>query len=172
MMRRSLRKLSASLPEPVISEQDDGYGARDVEKEARESSLPSDHSALPKSERPNTPAAQGGFMGRLKGLFTSKSAHDTIWRVSPHLNSPVRRYTQREHDDAYIHPAIISECPAVWVARDKYGVSHQEVSASRREIGEGIEISDDQAWYDEKGNIQFNRDEPEKAPIYKDEPEY
>ncbi|KAK5166731.1 phosphate metabolism protein 7 [Saxophila tyrrhenica] len=128
--------------------------------------------AAAKPEPNVAPAAKPGMMTRIKAFFKPQTAaSNAITSISPLLNTPSRPYTREEEQDAYVHPAIISECPIVWIARDAYGLSGQEVRASRQKIGEGFEMTDDQAWFDEKGKVTWSQ-EVEKAPIWEDEPAY
>jgi hypothetical protein len=178
-LNRMLKKLRAELPNEEESRLAQSLGA-DVEKAPGEdvSSIEPGQPAHPdgpmaKPLATDKPNAQRGFMGRMKGFFSPKvAASNTVWSVSPHLSHPARPYTQQEHDEAYIHPAIISECPAVWIARDKYGLSRQEVMATRQDVGEGLDITDECAWFNEKGKIEWTSEELDKVPIYEDEPAY
>ncbi len=131
------------------------------------------HGDMPAKEHANiAPAAKPSMMTRIKAFFKpQQAASNVITAISPLLATPSRPYTRQEEEDAYVHPAIISECPIVWIAHDKYGVSGQEVMASRQKIGEGFEMTDDQAWFDDKGKVQWSQ-EIEKAPIWEDEPAY
>lgn len=118
------------------------------------------------------PGAQPGLMTRIKAFFRpQEAASNVVTAISPLLATPSRPYTRQEEEDAYVHPAIISECPIVWIARDRYGLSTQEVMASRQKVGEGFEMTDEQAWFDEKGKVQWSQ-EIEKAPIWEDEAAY
>lgn len=114
-----------------------------------------------------------GLMARIKGYFApSDAANNVIRSLLPNLNQTSRDYTQKEHDEAYIHPAIISECPQVWIARDKYGLSKQEMQTTREKVGEGLEMTDEGAIFNEKGKVEWNQDTLEQAPIWEEEVAY
>jgi hypothetical protein len=117
------------------------------------------------------------MMERIKGFFhPTAAAQNTVQTVWPLLQSPVRPYTQQEHDEAYLHPAIISECPIVWIPRDKYGLSRQEVNASKQTVGSNsLTVTDEEAWFTEKGKIEWRHEDEgdlRRVPIWEEEPVY
>ena len=117
------------------------------------------------------------LMQRIKGFFApNAAAQNTVQTVWPLLNSPIRPYTQQEHDEAYIHPAIISETPVVWIPRDKYGLSRQEVNASKQTVGSNsLNITDEEAWFNEKGKIDWRHEDEgdlRRVPIWEEQPVY
>lgn len=117
--------------------------------------------------------SKGGIMGSIQNFPKPKqAASNHIWNVAPHLSTPVRPYTDREHREAYMHPAAVSETPMVWIARDDYGISRTEVLDSKAKIGEGFEMTDEGASFNEKGKIEWHQDDPKNAPIWEDEPLY
>jgi hypothetical protein len=114
-----------------------------------------------------------GMFARIKAYFTESpetAAQNAITQVAPHLSSPVREYTQQEHDEAYVHPAIISECPIIWIAKDKHGLSTQEIRVTTD--GEEYTMTDEGAEFNEKGKVVWKQDELRDAPIWEDEPVY
>lgn len=85
----------------------------------------------------------------------------TMRRLVPaHIEIP--EYSAEVERDAYFHPAITSSVPLLWVPRDELGVSKQEVEHTSRVIP----ISDEDAFIDEKGNVQWNNEA--KPPIYEE----
>jgi hypothetical protein len=44
--------------------------------------------------------------------------------------------------------------------------------ATRQDVGEGLDITDECAWFNEKGKIEWTSEELDKVPIYEDEPAY
>ncbi|RAL13015.1 putative DUF221 domain protein [Aspergillus homomorphus CBS 101889] len=64
-------------------------------------------------------------------------------------------------ETAYFHPSIKAQPPLLWVPRDEMGVSRQEV----RHTSKVIEITDEDAWLDEKNHIQWNA-EKGTPPVY------
>jgi hypothetical protein len=56
--------------------------------------------------------------------------------------------------DAYMHPALNSQAPAVWLPRDTRGVSAALAQHTRRDAG--IEASDAGAFMDDKGKVSWD----------------
>merc|ERR1711939_675358 len=129
---------------------------------------------LPNSADP--PAPPSGLVGKIKSfIFPSKFASAAVlsrYILSPFLTHPVRPYTEKEREEAYLHPALTAEVPIIWLARDPHGLSRREVDACRREIGEGIEVTDEEAWFNEQGKVEWDKTHPQKAPVWEDAPEY
>ena len=71
-------------------------------------------------------------------------------------------YSPEVERNAYYNPAVASQTPLLWIPRDEMGISRQEVSHSSRVIP----ITDEDAYFDEKGNVKFN--EEERPPIYQE----
>nr|OQO15729.1 hypothetical protein B0A51_18468 [Rachicladosporium sp. CCFEE 5018] len=110
---------------------------------------------IPHSASP--PAKQSGFVGKMKEfLFPSTYASAAVLSkhvLSPHLSRPVRKFTQHEREEAYMHPALRTDEPVVWIARDEYGLSWKEVQESRRVIGEGVNVTNQGARFDANGSV-------------------
>lgn len=166
-LKRSLKKMDLEMPENHISpmgEKDTGY----VAKNEFEHDGPTDADQLA-----YTPSGgKVGIMARFKAYFTDSpdaAAEKALSHVAPHLAASVRGYSQQEHDEAYMHPAIISECPIIWIARDKYGVSQQEVRATQNEQ---YTMTDEGAIFNDKGKVEWKQESLRDAPIYEDEPAY
>ncbi|KAI2621344.1 DUF221-domain-containing protein [Xylaria nigripes] len=76
----------------------------------------------------------------------------------------VPEYTKEDLERAYLHPALTSRTPMVWMARDKMGASQVAV----RDMEEcGLKASDEGAWLDERRRVQFNEQDFEKLPVWK-----
>ena len=71
-------------------------------------------------------------------------------------------YSPETERNAYYNPAVASQTPLLWIPRDDMGISRQEVSHSSRVIP----ITDEGAFFDEKGNVRFN--EEDRPPIYQE----
>ena len=91
------------------------------------------------------PAPPTGIVGKIKAFMQPhKYASAAVLSkhiLSPHLGTPVGPYTTRERAEAYLNPALVSEAPIVWIARDKFGLSQHEVQSSQREIGSRPRLS-------------------------------
>ena len=114
---------------------------------------------------------------RIKSFFApTAAAHQTIQSIWPDISSPARAYSQEEHDEAFVHPAIVTECPIVWIPRDKYGLSRQEIAASRQTVGKDLlNVTDEEAWFNEKGKIDWRHEDEgdvRRVPIWEQEPVY
>ena len=73
-------------------------------------------------------------------------------------------YTEEELTRAYLHPALTSETPVIWMPRDPVGASKAEV----RETEEGgLSASDEGAWLDESRIVHWDVQGCEKLPIWK-----
>ena len=90
----------------------------------------------------------------------------------PYLSSPLSEYDPDVRRLAYLNPSITSRVPTLWIARDEMGISTRE----KAETGKVIGISDEEAWFDEKGKLvtcwtaseeEGKSDLARKAPIYK-----
>jgi hypothetical protein len=81
--------------------------------------------------------------------------------VPTHLEIP--EYAPEVERDAYFHPSITSSLPLLWIPRDDLGISKQEVAHTSRVIP----ITDEDAWVDEKGSLQWNV-EKARPPIYEE----
>merc|ERR1711964_911715 len=65
---------------------------------------------------------------------------------------------------AYMHPSLAARKPVVWLARDQMGLSRALVEGNRKA---GIESSDEAAWLNDKGKVQWDTEEPRKVPIWR-----
>ncbi|EME78155.1 uncharacterized protein MYCFIDRAFT_146012, partial [Pseudocercospora fijiensis CIRAD86] len=119
------------------------------------------------------PTPQRSFADRFKAfLFPETSAAHAARMISSNLEVSSRReYTEKEHAEAYIHPAIFRECPVVWIARDEGGLSKREILESREEVGEGLEMTDEGAWITPQGKLEWTEN-PREAPIWEGDVKY
>ena len=113
------------------------------------------------------------------GLLGAEGCQDygrVLINLSSYLFYPFGKFVKLEHDEAYIHPAIISEVPIVWIPRDKYGLSRQEVNASKQTVGSNsLTVTDEEAWFTEKGKIEWGHEDEgdlRRVPIWEEEPVY
>ncbi|KAI1145468.1 hypothetical protein F4825DRAFT_243856 [Nemania diffusa] len=74
------------------------------------------------------------------------------------------KYTDEELERAYLHPALWSQTPVIWMARDTMHASENEV----RETEEcGLKVSDEGAWLDGRRIVCWNVADFEKVPVWK-----
>lgn len=85
-----------------------------------------------------------------------------LWNDFPGRPAPSISEEVLKH--AYHHPSISAKPPTLWIVRDELGVSKQEIEETK----EVVDISDDCARFNEKGKIEWDRDDVRKAPIWKD----
>merc|ERR1712225_235593 len=62
-------------------------------------------------------------------------------------------------------PSLAARKPVVWLARDQMGLSRALVEGNRKA---GIESSDEAAWLNDKGKVQWDTEEPRKVPIWEE----
>lgn len=74
-------------------------------------------------------------------------------------------YTESQIANAYLHPALTSKTPLVWIPKDQNGVS-EELKSRNREHAD-LETSDEGAEMDGKGVIRWDEGDLSKAPIFK-----
>ncbi|KAI1366462.1 hypothetical protein F5Y08DRAFT_351372 [Xylaria arbuscula] len=76
----------------------------------------------------------------------------------------VPKYTDEELTRAYLHPALTSPTPVIWMPRDLVGASKAEV----RETEEcGLRASDEGAWLDESRIVRWDVPGYETLPVWK-----
>ena len=115
----------------------------------------------------------GGIRGKLLTFFFHSALAKKFFYpnhgLASHFGQPIREYSQQEYDEAYLPPAITSQMQVVWIARDEYGLSHQEVAGCERF---DIPASDAEAILNEKVSVQWDEDRVREAPIYEAEVPY
>lgn len=188
LLRRHMSKMEETFPEESVAYQGnrlhdvesygDGHNDGHLRSHSDTNTQATDyegllyapgHKEVPQEKKPS----KGGIMGSIKRFIKPNSAaKDHISDIAPHLGTPVRPYTEREHAEAYLHPATVAETPVVWIARDDHGLSSKEVHDSKEQIGEDFEMTDEGAWFNPKGKVEWSQDDLKRAPIWEDEPIY
>ena len=190
-LKRKVKKLDEEFASGQASQSagahyGDARRSEDVEKARGLSEDDHAKAHSPYSEVPTEPHAQTQTYAqkdklplgqRIKGFFApTAAAHQTIQTIWPTIGSPARPYTQEEHDEAYVHPAIVTDCPIVWIPRDKYGLSRQEIAGTNQTVGKDmVNITDEEAWFNEKGKIDWRHEDEgdlRRVPIWEQEPVY
>ncbi|KAI0449210.1 DUF221-domain-containing protein [Xylaria acuta] len=81
----------------------------------------------------------------------------------------IPEYTEEELERAYLHPALTSKTPVIWMP-------HDPMDASRNEIREseecGLKATDEGAWVDEKRIVHWDVLDFKKVPVWKKAVEY
>ncbi|KAK5121258.1 hypothetical protein LTR85_005424 [Meristemomyces frigidus] len=188
-VRSALSRHTTTLPSDLLAEEycrgpvdDDGEKGHvelhdangNIKKLDSEESSRSAQYQVPRSADPPPPPS--GLFGKIKAfIFPSEFASAAVlskYILSPHLSEPVRPYTSVEREEAYLNPALTAATPVVWLARDQYGLSRREVDDSRSQVGEGLEITDEDAWFDQDAKIQWNERDLKRTPLWEDKPDY
>lgn len=100
-----------------------------------------------------------GMKDRLMGWFTM---NDSI-ELAPCFEEPASQVSLDGARNAYCQPCIASAEPVMWIARDDMGISRREIKATRRIIN----ATDEHAWFDDKGNVVWDR-RVREAPLWED----
>ncbi|KAG2411603.1 hypothetical protein HFD88_009159 [Aspergillus terreus] len=88
--------------------------------------------------------------------------HPNLYRDYAALRRKVRRdhveirYSEEERENAYYEPCITAPMPTLWIPRDKWGFSQQEIM----DTPAGIPITDEGAHLDEKNKIVWDKYDP------------
>ncbi|KAI1817249.1 DUF221-domain-containing protein [Poronia punctata] len=72
-------------------------------------------------------------------------------------------YTEEDLARAYLDPALTSQTPVIWLARDSMGASQNEIQENEEH---GLKASDEGAWLDEKGRVQWSTDDFDVVPVW------
>jgi len=181
-MRRALNPLTNYLPSDLFVDQEEDAAARSAMEEgvpSRDSAAARHSSSAPimsdkqewgaasngKKSAPQQKLGIGGKISRF--LFPQpKESHHVLKDnlLEPDMTHSTVQYDEDVHRGAYLHPAIIAEVPKLWIARDELGVSEQEV----RHTGKIVPITDEGAWFDEKGKVRWDEEHLERAPLWED----
>jgi hypothetical protein len=77
---------------------------------------------------------------------------------------PVQRIPAQVKALAYFHPAITAPDPIVWIAKDEFGISEEQI----KELRGVVNIVDSGAKIDGKGNVVWNEEDLTDAPLWKE----
>jgi calcium permeable stress-gated cation channel len=120
---------------------------------------------------PTTPGRKQNFLTRkIKPLVYKFYLHcQTLLRRSPsnHLNAAIPRYSVEDMHNAYSHPSLSSETQkmVVWLPRDRMGLSRVLLQENREA---GIEGTDEHAWLNEKGKVEWDWERPGQVPVWRE----
>lgn len=79
------------------------------------------------------------------------------------------QYTEDEMRKAYLHPALTSQTPTLWLVKDEMGISRQEVEANE---AVSISATDEGAFLDSQNRVRWMQDDFTKVPIFKQPVKY
>lgn len=89
--------------------------------------------------------------------------YNAMRKLVPHDFADIH-YSPEQERDAYQHPSVIDTVPLLWVPRDQMGVSRQECLHTNKVTP----MTDEGAYFNEKGKIVWNRESDERPPIYEE----
>jgi len=167
MMRHALKPLMLYLPESLDGESLDLFSHADYKSydHGKSGGVPPSQieSVAPKGFR----SKKAGLLARLFDPKKFKS-HQTARSLVP--NWPAPQYLDEEADTAYFNPAVTSQVPKLWIARDEMGISKKEIA----DTSVTLPISDDYATYNEKGKIVWDPEgfTLQEMPIYEKRIDY
>lgn len=102
-------------------------------------------------------------------VYASRTAMRQFLRNTAAEMDPPPTYSEDEVRNAYRNPSLISPTPVIWLPRDQYGLSKGEIESMGKE---GIEASDEGAWVDGKGNVDFEKQDLSALPVWKKRVDY
>ena len=114
-----------------------------------------------------------GIKGKLQHFFFS-SRFASKWltvrkELASHFNDPIRPYTNEELEFAYQPPSLANEQQLIWIARDEYGLSSQEVAGCKEH---DVPATDEEATLDEKASVKWSQERIREAPIFEEKVPY
>ncbi|KAL1849934.1 phosphate metabolism protein 7 [Diaporthe australafricana] len=77
---------------------------------------------------------------------------------------PAPEYSEQDIKKAYQNPSLTSNSPIIWLPRDDYGLSKKEVESLS---AENLEATDEGAWVNSKGEVDFERSDLRGLPVWK-----
>jgi hypothetical protein len=121
----------------------------------------------------NTEPKKTGLKGKLQHFFfASRFAGKWLTvrkELASHFNEPIRPYTNEELEFAFQPPSLANEQNLIWIARDEYGLSGQEVAGCKEFE---IPASDEEATLDEKAKVQWSQERIRESPIFEEKVPY
>lgn len=97
---------------------------------------------------------------RAMRVFLARTAAET---------DPPPSYSEEDIKKAYQNPSLTSNTPVLWLPRDCYGLSKKEVESLAQD---GFAAVDEGAWVDEKGEVDFERQDLRSLPVWKEKTTY
>lgn len=169
LMNKYMAPLEKFLPSDLVSSQEDNSETTPLLSSAEEGrGTQSTLVPSPVADRVIKPTARFfdphaftsyGFM---KSWIQDEEEYDIEENEIP-------EYTDEELERAYLHPALVSQTPIIWMPHDPMNASDNEL----RETQEcGLKASDEGAWLDEKRIVHWDVFDFEKVPVWKKTPKY
>jgi hypothetical protein len=116
----------------------------------------------------NVPKATG-FGGMIRKFFRPDvyASYSIMRQLVPRDFARIT-YSPEIERDAYQHPAVTNVAPLLWIPRDVMGVSRQECAHTNKVTP----MTDEGAYFNEKGKIVWNEEETGGRPPIWEEPVY
>ena len=151
LMRHALRPLTTYLPESF-----DGDFQRNMFNTTDHKSYDLKKSdGVPPAEfnaaaTKKMAAKKASLFGRIFDPKKFKS-HQAVKDLLP--DHPAPQYVEKEENEAYYNPAVLSPVPQLWIVRDEMGISTQEVKDSC----EVCHMTDSCAMFNEKNKVVWTQ---------------
>lgn len=101
------------------------------------------------------------FLGMVFNPRRYKS-HQTAQQIGRMNPDPPPSYEEAIEQSAYANPAVHAETPALWIPKDEMGLSKKEI----QESSDVCRMTDDYAWLNQKGNIEWDAHDLTQIPVY------
>ncbi|CAN8100742.1 unnamed protein product [Discula destructiva] len=102
-------------------------------------------------------------------VYASRKAMKEFLARTTAESDPPPQYSAEDVQNAYKNPSLRSKTPVLWLPKDGSGLSKKEIENL---AGVGIEATDEGAWVDAKGQVDFDRDQLRDLPVWKKTPPY
>lgn len=165
LMRRALKPLMVYLPDDIKGEDRVAmFSTADHRSyDAAKASIPPSEATTVAPKK--TSAKKANLFAALFDVRKFKS-FGGVRTLVPNYAPP--QYEEQDADLAYFDPAITEQVPHLWIARDEMGISVKEVMDTR----DVVPISDEFAWFNEKGKIQWDQDRLLDVPVWQKRIDY
>lgn len=102
-------------------------------------------------------------------IYTSLEAMKQFLQRTAAETDPPPEYSEEDIQNAYKNPSLRSKTPKIWLPKDGFGLSKTEIDALAKR---GLEATDEGAWVDHKGKVDFERRQLRSLPVWKSSPPY
>lgn len=102
-------------------------------------------------------------------VYASRKAMRAFLQNTAAETDPEPRYSDEQLQNAYANPSLRSKTPVLWLPKDTSGLSRREIDELKKEE---IEATDDGAWVDANGKVDFERHQLRTLPVWKEAPPY
>lgn len=165
-VNRYLSPLEQYLPLDVL--EDDEESGRLLSSEHEQGGQQRSDTRMERLRRAAIQKLPAGLLDPFAGLL-EPALLPSVQDLRPWLTDPASAddtpvLSDDELRNAYLNPALTSKMPKVWIPKDVYGVSEKEIKENK---ASDISSTDDGASLDKEGNLRWNSDDFEKAPIFK-----